>query len=43
MFEFLFTYLELEGDFHEVLVDESILQELCLLEQRLESHDQIFG
>ena len=42
MVEFLSTYLELERNLHIVLVDESILQELCLPERRLESHDQIF-
>jgi len=42
MVEFLCTYLELESDLNKVLVDESILKELCLPERRLESHYQIF-
>ena len=43
MAEVVCTYLELEWDLHEILVDESILQELRLLERRLKSHDQIFS
>ena len=42
MVEFLYVYLKLERDLDIVLVDESILQELCLPERRLESHDHIF-